>query len=165
MPKCLSTGASMLVGTSRPFMEQTWTQVFLNARIVGSGATRPFHTGFRAPNASSAMALTNLKTTANSDGIARQTRRQTHLASKWRRANLVHIPSNTLIVGGTTKLTPTNAPSGDIVSTESSSRRNMPRSMKTGSSLFALQRVASNNYNFMKPQDIFSKRSQESSHR
>ena len=161
MPKCLSTGASMLVGTSWPFMEQTWTQAFLNARIVGSGATQPFYAGFRALNVSNTTALTNPKTSTNSGGVARWMRRQTHLTSKQRRANLACIPSNALIVGGTTKLTPTNASSGDIVSTESGSRRNMLRSMKTGSSLFALRRAVSNNYDFMKPQDIFSKYLQE----
>ena len=104
------------------------------------------------------IALTNPKTTVNLDGVTRRMRRQTYLASKQKRTNFAHIPSNALIVGETTKPTPTNTPSRDIVSTESGSRRNMLRSVKTESSLFALQRTVSNNYDFMKPQDIFSKR-------
>jgi len=93
----------------------------------------------------------------NLGSVTRRMRKQTYLISKQKRTNLAHIPSNALIVGGTTKPTPTNAPSRDIVSIESGSRRNMLRSVKTESSLFALQRTVSNNYDFMKPQDIFSK--------
>ena len=89
-------------------------------------------------SASSVMALTNPKTTMNLDGIARLTRRRTLLTLRQRKANYAHTLSSALIIRGTTKPTPTNAPSGDTNSTENGNKRNMLRSVKTGSSQFAL---------------------------
>ena len=65
------------------------------------------------------------------------------------------------IVRGTIKLTPINVSSGGTASIESGSKRSMLRSMKTGSNQFALWKVTRNNYDPMKPQDIFSKCLQE----
>ena len=86
----------------------------------------------KVSSASSAMALKNPKTTVNLGGAARQTRRQTCLVSRQRRANLAPIRSSALIVGETTKPTPTNALSRDTNSTENGNKRNTPRSVKTG---------------------------------
>ena len=161
MPKCSSTSASTLVSTLQLFVAQTWTWAFCNARTAGSGAMWPFHAEFRVLNVSNVMTLTSPRTTANSGGAARLMRRQIHLISKWRRVNLALTPSSALIVEGTIKLTPINVPSRDTTSTESSSRRNISRSMKTESNLFTLQKVARINYDPMKPQYYFSKRLQE----
>jgi len=135
--------------------------VSLNARTARSGAMQPFHVEFRVPNTSNVMALTNPRTTVNSGDAAKQTRRRIHLISKQRRASHALISSNAPIVGGTIKLTPINIPSGGTASTESGSRRSMSRSVKTESNQFALQKAARNNYDPTKPQDIFSKCSQE----
>jgi len=86
----------------------------------------------KAPSASSAMVHTNPRTTMNSGGAAKQTRRQTLHILRLRRAIHALTRSNALIVGVITKLTPTNAHSGGINSTESGTKRNMLKSMKTG---------------------------------
>ena len=92
-------------------------------------------------------------------------RRQTLLVSRQRKVNHAYTLSSTLIVGGTTKLTPTNSLSGDTDSIENGNKRNMLRSVKTRSSQFALQRAVNRKYDSEKPQDFFTKHSQNPSHR
>jgi len=53
-----------------------------NARIVGDGDILPYHAISRAPGASSAVALTRLKTIINMDGVVRRMRRLIPLTSK-----------------------------------------------------------------------------------
>ena len=85
-------------------------------------------------SASNTMVLTNWKTIANLDGIARRMKKQTPLDLKQRKGNHVHTCSNVRTVGETTKLTQINVHSGGIGLTKSGNRRNMLRSIKTGSS-------------------------------
>ena len=143
----------------------TWTQAYPNVRIAGSGVMWLFLAESKVPSVLSVMALTNPKTTVNLGDVARLMRRWTLLASRQRKANHAHTLSNALIAGRTTKLTPTNVHSGDTNSTENGNKRNMLRSMKTESSQFALQRAANRKYNSEKPQDFFTKCSQEPFHR
>jgi len=101
----------------------------------------------------------------NLGGAAKPMRRQTHLASRQRKANHAPTHSNALIVGAITKPTPTSAHSGGIDSTENGTKRNMLRFMTIRSNQFALLRVASRKYDFEKLQNPFTKHSQEPSHR
>jgi len=73
----------------------------------------------------------------NSGGVARQSRRQTLLVLRWRKVNYACTLSSALIVGGTTKPTPTNTPSGDTNLIENGNKRNTLRSVETESSRFA----------------------------
>jgi len=77
-------------------------------------------------------------------------RRQTLCVSRLRRAIHALTRSNALIVGEITKPTPTYAHSGGIDSTENGTKRNMPKSMKTGSNRFALWKATSSKYDFEK---------------
>jgi len=101
---------------------------------------------FRAPSVSSAMDCTDPKTTKNLGGAAKRMRRRTSLILRLRKATHVLIHSNTLIAEAITKLTPTSAHSGDIDSTGSGTKRNMLRSMKTGSNRFAPWEATSSKY-------------------
>ena len=125
---------------------------------------QPFLAKSKVPSVSSAMVYTNLRTTMNSGGAAKQMRRQTHLISRQRMANHALTCSNALIVRAITKPTPTSAHSGGINSIENSTKRNMPRSVTTGSNQFALWRVVSRKCDFEKPQNPFAKHLQEPSH-
>jgi len=87
----------------------------------------------RAPSVSSAMDRTDPKITKNLGGAAKQMRRRTPLISRLRKVTHALMHSNALIAGAITKLTPTSAYSGNIDSTGSGTKRNTPRSMKTGS--------------------------------
>ena len=135
-----------------------------NAKTAKGGDTQPFLAESKVPSMSSAMVHTNPRTTVNSGNAAKQTRRQTHLVSRQRKANHAPTYSNALIVGANTKPTPTSAHSGGINSIENGTKRNTLRSMTTESIQFALWRVASRKYDFEKPQNPFAKRLQEPSH-
>ena len=142
----------------------TWTQACPNAKTAGGGDMQPFLAKSKILSMSSAMVYTNLRTTMNLGGAAKRTRRQTHLISRQRKANHALTRSNALIVGAITKLTPTSAHFRGINSIENGTKRNMPRSMTTGSNQFALWRVASRKCDFEKPQNPFAKHLQELSH-
>ena len=92
----------------------------------------------------------------NSGGTAKQMRRQTLYGLRLRKVIHTLTCPNALIVGAITKLTPTNAHSGGINSTENGTKRNTPRSVKTRSNRFALWRVTSSKYDFEKPQYSFA---------
>jgi len=103
------------------------------------------------------MVLTNWKIIVNLDGITRQMKKQTPLNSKQRKGNHAHTHSNVQTVREITKLTQINVHSGGINSTGNGSRKNMLRSMKTGSNQFALWGVVNVKNDFTKPQNIFAK--------
>jgi len=77
---------------------------------------------------------TSQKITMNLDGVARQTKKQTHPDLKQRKGSHALIHSNARTAKVITKLIPICIHSGDIDSTRSGNKRNMLRSMKTGSS-------------------------------
>ena len=104
----------------------------------------------KAPSVSNAMAHTNLRTTVNSGGAVKQTRRQILHVLRLRRVIHALTRSNALIVGEITKPTPTYTYSGGINSTENGTKRNTPRSVKTGSNRFALWKATSSKYDFEK---------------
>ena len=143
----------------------TWIQAYSNVRIAGSGVMWLFLAESKVSSALSVIISTNPKITVNSDGVTRLMRKQTLLVSRQRKVNHTYTLSSTLIVGGTTKSTPTNSLSGDTDSTENGNKRNMLRSVKTRSSRFTLQRAVNRKYDSEKPQDFFTKHSQNPSHR
>ena len=119
-----------------------------------------FYLGLRVKvslSTSNATVLTNRKTITNSGGIAKQMKKQTPLNLKQRKENHAHTCSSVQTVRETTKLTQISIHSGGIGSTENGNKRNILRSMKTGSSQFALWGVVNFNNDFAKPQNIFTK--------
>ena len=128
-----------------------WGHATFSCRIQGSKCIK-----YNGP--------TNWKITMNLDSVVRQMRRQTLLDSRWRRENHVCTCSSAQTVGRTTKLTQTNIPFGGTNSIESGSKRNTPRSVKTGSSQFVLWRATNTNNDSTKPQNILTKCLQEPSH-
>jgi len=107
--------------------------VYPNAKTARGGDTQPSLAKSKTPSMLSAMVHTNLRTTKNLSGAAKQTRRQTLCISRLRKVIHAFTHSNALIVGAITKLTPTSAHFEGINSTENDTKRNMPRSVKTGS--------------------------------
>jgi len=91
----------------------------------------PCHVISRASDASSAIALTRLKTIVNTDGITRQMRRLIPLASKRKQMLHAHILLNAPIVVEITKWTQTYVCSRSIGSIVNSMSRNTLRSVKT----------------------------------
>ena len=108
--------------------------VFPNAKIVGDGDIQFFHVEHKGPNASSVIAFINWKTTASLAGVVKPMRKQTPLISKPKRANHAPIPSNVQIVMVIIKWIQLHVHSGKIDSIRNGSKRNIWRSMKTGSS-------------------------------
>ena len=159
-----SIGALMLAGILLISEGLTWTWACPNTKIAGGGDTQPFPAESKVPNASSATVLINPRTTRSSGGAAKWMKRQILLVSRQRKVNHAPIRSNALIVRAIIKPTPTSVHSGGINSTENGTKRNMPKSVKTGSHWFVLWRVASRKYDFEKPQNPFAKCSQEPSH-
>ena len=139
------------------FEEQTWIQVFLNARIVGNRATRLSCVEFKNQNISNAMVSTSLKTIANSGGVARQMTRSTLQGCKQRKENYVLIHSNAQTVEEITKQIPTNVRFGDTGLIGSGNKKNMLRSMITDPSQFVLRWMVNLNYDCEKPQNSFTK--------
>ena len=111
---------------------------FLNVKIVGDGDTQLSLAGSKSRSASNAMAPTNWKTTANSDGVAKPTKKQILHDLKPKKENYVSIHSSVQIAEVTTKPTLLNARSGNIVSIENGNKRNTSRSVKIGPNQFAL---------------------------
>ena len=109
-----------------------------NVKIVGDRDTQLSHAEFKSPNVSNAMDPINWKTIVNSDGVVKQMKNWTLPDSKQRKGNCVPIRSSARTVGETIKPIPSNILSGNIVSTENGNKRNMSRSVKTGSSQFIL---------------------------
>ena len=154
----------MSAGILLPSEMLIWTWAYPNARTTGSGAMQLSLAESRDPSASNAMAPTNQKITTNSDGVVRWMKRQTPLNSRQRRENHIHTRSSAQTVGRTTKPIQTNVSFEGTDSTESSSKRNTLRSVKTRSSQFVLWRVANTNNDSTKTQNILTKCLQELSH-
>ena len=146
------------------FEEQTWIQMFLNARIVGNGATQLSHVEFKNQNASNAMVPTSLKTIANLGGVARWMTGSTLQGWKQRKENHVLIHSNARTVKEITKRIPTNVCFGDIGLIGSGNKKNMLRSIITDPSWSVLRWMVNLNYNCEKPQNSFAKCSQKLPH-
>ena len=159
-----SISALTLADISLLLEGQTWTQAYPNAKTAGGGNMQSSLAKSKAPSMSSAMVHTNLRTTENLGGAAKQMKRQTLCALRLRRAIHALTRSNALIVEAITKLTPTSAHSGGIDSTENDTKRNTTRSVKIGSNWLALWRATSSKYNFEKPQYPFTKCLQEPPH-
>ena len=104
-PKASSIDASMLESTLQQLEKLILTQEFPNAKIAGNGDIQRSLVGSKDQSASSIMVITNRRTTTNSVGITKPMKRQTHLALKLKRANLVCIPSNAPIAEGAIKWT------------------------------------------------------------
>ena len=141
-----------------------WIRVYLNVKTAGNRIMWHFLTESKDPSMSSAMVLTSWKITVNLDGAARQMKKQILLDLKQRKGNHAHICSNVRTVRATTKPTQIYVHSGDIDSTGSGNRRSMLRSVKTGSSWFALQGVANLNNDHTKPQNLLTKCLKELTH-
>ena len=141
-----STGASTSAGISLLLEGQTWTRVSPNAKTAGSGDMLPSLAESKVPSVSSAMDHTDQKTTKNLGSAAKRMKRRIPLVSRQRKATYVLIHSSVLIAGAITKLTPTSAHSEDIDSIESSTKRNMLKSVKTESNWFTLWRTTSSKY-------------------
>jgi len=97
------------------------------------------------------MVLTSWKITVNLDSAARRMKKQILLDSKQRKRNHAYICSNVQTVMVTTKLTQIYVHSGGIDSIRSGNRRSMLRSVKTGSSRFALWGAVSLKNDHTKP--------------
>ena len=110
----------------------------LNVKIVGDGDTQLSLAESKSRSASNAMAPTNQKTTVNSDGVAKPTKKQILYDLKPRKENHVPIHSSVQIAEVTTKPTLLNARSGNIISIENGNKRNISRSMKIGPNQFTL---------------------------
>jgi len=110
----------------------------LNVKFVGDGDTQLSLVGSKGQNVSNAMAPTNQKTTTNSDGVAKPTKKQIHHDLKPRKKNHVPILSSVRTTKATTKLTLLNVRSGNIVSIENGSKRNTSRFVKIGPNQSAL---------------------------
>ena len=155
-----------MLATSLQLSEKpTWTLEFHSAKIVGSGVT--WHSPARSKelSTSNVMVHTNQNTTENLVDVAKPTLRSTHWGWKPRKASCVLIRSSVWTAMVITKLTPTYVRSGGTDLTGSGTKRNILRSVSTGSNLFILKWTAPLPYDYQKPQDFFAKCSKEFSHR
>ena len=125
--------------------------VSLNVKIVGDGDIQLSCAEYRGLNASSVMALINWRIIVSLDSVARQMKELIPLDLKQRKEICVLTHLSVLTVREIIKLTLTNVHSRSTISIENSSRRNMLRSMKTGSSQFALQGAANFHNDCTKP--------------
>ena len=89
-PKVLSIDALMLEGILPLLEELIWTPAYLNVKITGNENILPYCVGFKEQNVLSAMAYTNLKTTANLAGITKQMTRSIHHTSKLKKVNYAY---------------------------------------------------------------------------
>ena len=105
--------------------EPIWTLVFLNARIAGNGVTQCFHAKYKNQSTSNATVPTSQKTTANLNGIAKQTKSQTYSDLKQRKGSHVLIHSSAQTAKTITKLIPICVHSRGIDSTGSGNKRNI----------------------------------------
>ena len=155
----------MLATILWPFGEPIWTLAFLSAKTARNGDMQHFRVESKVPNASNATVLTNLITIKNSVGVARQMPRSTRQDWKPRRMNHAPTHSNVLTAGVTTKPTPTSVCFGDTDLIKNSTRKSMPRSVKTDQNQFVLKWMALLPNDYQKPQKPLSKHLQELSHR
>jgi len=160
-PKRSSTDASISAGTLWLFGEPIWTLEFPYARIAGNRAMLHFCVKYKDLSALNITVTTSQKITANLGGAARRMKNLTHPDLKWRKGNHAFIHSNAQTVEVITKVIPFCVHSGDIDSTGSGNKRNMLRSMKTGSSQFILWGMANLNNGCTKSQSIFTKYSEK----
>jgi len=93
---------------------------------------QPCYAILKAPNVSSAMAPTSLKTIDNLGDVARRIRKLTSLASKQKKTICAHILSSVSTVAEITKWTQTYVCSGNIGSIVNDMSKSMPRPVKTG---------------------------------
>jgi len=128
-----------------------WIRVYLNVKTARNGVMWCFLAESKNPSALSAMVLTSWKITVNLDSAARRMKKQILLDSKQRKRNHAYICSNVQTVMVTTKLTQIYVHSGGIDSIRSGNRRSMLRSVKTGSSRFALWEAVSLKNDHTKP--------------
>ena len=103
---------------------------FLNTKTVGDGDTQLFLAESKGQSASNVMAPTNQKTTVNSGGVVKQTRKQILHDLKPRRENYVPTYSSVQTVKATTKPILFNICSRNIVSIENGNKRNILRLWK-----------------------------------
>jgi len=118
----------------------------------------------KVQNASNATGHTNLSTIRNLAGAARQTPRLTHQDLKRKKGNYAPTCSSAQIAEETTKWTPINICFGNTGSIENGIRGSMLRSMKTDPNRFVLKRMVEPNNDCEKPQNFFTKCSQELPH-
>ena len=135
-PRLLLTNASTSVGSLQLLEVLTWILGFHNVKIARNGVIPYSHVESKRSNALSTTGSTNPKTIISSASIAKLTQRQILLALKQRKANCVLIHSIALTVEMIVKQIQTHVPFGDIGSTESGTRRNTLKSVKTGPNQF-----------------------------
>ena len=139
-----------------------WTPVYCSVKTTRSGAMPHFHTEFKEPGMSNAMACISQNTIRNLVGVARPMTKSTHQDSKLKRVNLALTHSNAQIVVETILPTPINACFGIIGSTGSGIRKNILRSMKIGLNQSVLKQTKPHANDCRRSQDFFTKRSHTS---
>ena len=107
-----------------------------SVKTAGDGITRLFHVGSKVQSASSVMDLTNWRTIVNSAGIPRPMKKLIHYTSKLKKTNYACTHSSVPIVEVNIRRTPQHVHFGGTISIESSTRRSILRSVKTGSNQF-----------------------------
>ena len=129
----------------------------LSAKTVGDGDTQLSLVESKGQSVSNVIGPTNRKTTTNLGGAVKQMRKQIFHNLKPRRGN--HVPTHSSVRTAKAIIKPIlfNVHSGNTISIENGNKRNILRSVKIGSSQFALQGVANFNYDDMKSQSIFAK--------
>ena len=90
----------------------------------------------KGESASNITACIKPSTIENLHGAARPTKKSTYLDLKWRKASSGSIPLDAPTVRASIKLTLPTAHSGNIISTKSSTARNMPNYVKTARNQF-----------------------------
>ena len=160
----LSTAVSMLINTLQLFKMITWTLKYCNVKIAGNGDTQRSYVEFKVLSVLNATDLTNHKTIMNSDGVARQMRRQILCASKQRKRSHARIHSNAPIIRTITKWIQIYVCSGGIGLTGNGIRRSTLRSMKTESNWFVLLWTVTLNNDFQRSKDFFLKNLKELPH-
>ena len=150
--------------TSWPLEEPTWTPASHSAKTARSGDIQCSHTESKVPNVSNTMVHTNPNIIENSDGITKQTPRLTCQGYKPRKENHAPTHSNAWIVTETTKQTPISVCFGGTGSIGSGIRGSTLRSITTDQNQFILKWMTLLINNYLKPQNLFTKHSQELSH-
>jgi len=107
------------------------------------------------------MDLTSQKITVNSDGAAKQTIKLILHTSKPKKANHIRTPSNVQTAVESIKQMQQHVHSGKIGSIKNGSKRNIQRSMKTGSSQFVQLGARKQNNDCEQTQYFFRKCPQE----
>jgi len=139
--------------------------VFPNAKTAGNGGILLIRAVFKEPNVSNATGRTKQNITENSVGVVRRMLKLILPDLKQKRANPALTHSSVQTAKENIKPTRPIVRSGSIASTENGTLRSMPRYVKTDLNPSTLPRTVVLNNDFEKPESIFSKRSQEFSHR